>query len=94
MHPASHAPCERNGYLQDHAARLLASLRHWTGRDLLDPTLPPSVQARQLYHASFVVLSHNTDVDPLLNYANRAGLTLFELTWEELIMTPSPLTMD
>jgi hypothetical protein len=83
-----------NGYLQDHAARLLTSLRHWTGRDLVNPKLPPFAQARQLFHAPFVVLSHNTETDPLLNYANQAGLTLFELTWDELIVTPSRLTAE
>ena len=39
-------------------------------------------------------MSHNTETDPLLNYANQAGLTLFELTWDELIVTPSRLTAE
>jgi PAS domain-containing protein len=94
MHPASLAPCEWNGYLQDHAMRLLASLRHWTGRSLVDPTRSESAQARELYHASFAVLSHNSEADPLLNYANQAALTLFELSWDELIVTPSRLTAE
>ena len=58
--------------------RLLASLRHWTGRSLVDPTFSESAQSRELYHASFAVLSHNSEADPLLNYANKAALTLFE----------------
>ena len=94
MHPALHAPCEANEYLQDHVARLLSSLRHWTGRSLVDSNLSQHAQARELYHAPFPVLSHNTDPDPLLNYANQAALTLFELTWEELIRTPSRLTAE
>ena len=32
-----------------------------------------------------MVLSHDSRPDPVLDYANRIGLNLFELTWEELI---------
>ena len=42
----------------------------------------------------FVVLSHDSGSDPLLNYANEAGLYLFELPWEELIALPSRLTAE
>jgi hypothetical protein len=38
-----------------------------------------------LFNAPFVVLSHNTEAQPILNYANRAGVKFFELSWEELI---------
>ena len=50
--------------------------------------------ARELYHACFVVLSHDSSADPLLNYANAAGLSLFELSWTELIGMPSRLTAE
>lgn len=36
-----------------------------------------------------MVLSHNGAQDPILNYGNRTGLELFQLTWEELTATPS-----
>jgi len=88
------APCETNGYRQDHVGRILASLRRWTGRSLIDPRLVLTEQARRLFFSPFVVLSHNVDSDPLLNYANQAGLRLFEMTWEELIRTPSRLTAE
>ena len=48
---------------------------------MVDPVLAQSAQARELYRASFAVLSHDTEADPLLNYANQAALTLFELSW-------------
>jgi len=51
-------------------------------------------QARRLFYAPFVLLSHNTAPDPILNYANRAALTLFELTWEELVNLPSRKTAE
>ena len=74
--------------------RLLASLRHWTGRDLVDPALPMTEQARRIFDAPFAVLSHNTAADPILNYGNRVGMQLFELTWAELNHTPSRLTAE
>ena len=51
-------------------------------------------QARSLFYAPFVRLSHNTAPDPILNYANRVGLSLFELTWEELVNLPSRKTAE
>jgi hypothetical protein len=88
------APSARNFYLAAHVARLLASFRHWTGRDLVPPALSPEEQARELFHAPFVVLSHNTAPDPILNYANQTGLRLFELSWDELAVMPSRLTAE
>jgi hypothetical protein len=58
------------------------------------PVEPDQAQARTLFYAPFVVLSHNTDAQPILNYANRSGLKLFELTWEELIELPSRHTAE
>jgi hypothetical protein len=92
------APCdepgELNRYLEAHVARLLESYHYWTGKSLVQPDLLPAEQARQLYYASFVVLSHNTASDALLNYANKAGLNLFELDWAELTTLPSRCTAE
>jgi PAS domain-containing protein len=85
-------PSERNCYLEFHVTRLLRSFTHWTGKTLFDTSLPAVEQARQLFNALFVVLSHDTG--SVLNYANRAGLNLFELTWEELITLPSRQTAE
>ena len=87
-------PSEANHYCQFHVIRLLASWHHWTGGHLIDPELSAAEQARQLFQAPFAVLSHDTAPDPVLNYANQVGLTLFELTWEELVQTPSRLTAE
>jgi hypothetical protein len=87
-------PGEQNSYLAQHVTRMLASLRRWTGRNLVDPGLSKQDQARELFYAPFVVLSHNTDSDPLLNYANRAGLNLFALSWHDLIVLPSRCTAE
>lgn len=90
----SDEPGSANHYLAAHVARLLGSLRHWTGKNLLAPSLTIEEQARRLFEAPFVVLSHNTDADPTLNYANRSGLDLFELSWQELLVTPSRQTAE
>ncbi len=87
-------PGEVNQYLKDHVTRLLESYRHWTGKNLVQPDLPSAEQARKLYYSPFVVLSHDTGSDPLLNYANQAGLDLFELNWNELTTFPSRLTAE
>jgi hypothetical protein len=87
-------PCAANGYLERHAELLLASFRRWTGRDLVAPDLPRAAQARALFDAPFAVLSHDAAADPVLNYANRTALRLFELDWSELTATPSRLTAE
>ncbi len=94
MMAARAEPNEDNQYLPQHVARLLSSLTHWTGRNLIDPDFPPAEQARRLFYAPFALLSHDTAPDPLFNYANQTGLTLFELTWEELINLPSRLSAE
>lgn len=90
----SSEPNATNGYLAEHVNRLIASLRHWTGRNLVDVDSPSVHQARQLFHAPFVVLSHNQTSDPILNYANLVGLRLFELSWDELTCLPSRRTAE
>lgn len=87
-------PSEENNFLQEHVTRLIVSLRGWTGRNLVEPGSSNCQQARAVFHAPFVVLSHTTADDPMLNYANRAGLELFELTWDELIRLPSRRTAE
>ena len=88
------APCPANRYRVEHTERLRRSFHALTGRNLIDPALAPEVAADALFHAPFVVLSHNTGPDPLLTYGNQSALELFELTWEELIQMPSRLTAE
>jgi len=84
----------QNPYLQKHVSYLLASFAHWTGETLVEAEIAPAEQARRLFYAPFVVLSHNSAADPILNYANCQALDLFELTWEELIVLPSRKTAE
>jgi hypothetical protein len=73
---------------------LLNSFHHWTGRDLIERVGDSDYQAHALFQSPFVVVSHGTEEDPLLNYGNRVALELWELTWEQLVKTPSRLTAE
>lgn len=73
--------------LLDNFARLL-------GRDLIGRTGDAEGDARRLYAAPFAVLSHGTESDPVLNYANATALELWETTLETLLTTPSRLTAE
>ena len=74
--------------------RLLESYRHWTGHELLSRSGSLEDQARALFDAPFVVVSHGADPDPILNYGNHAALELWEMTWEQFSQTPSRHTAE
>ena len=74
--------------------RIARSLKHWTGRDLLPGTFPPAEFAERIVRAPFVLVSHGTEADPVLNYGNAAALALWEMSWDELTCTPSRLTAE
>ncbi len=73
---------------------LMNSYRHWVGRDLLLRKGEPEAQAQALFLAPFVVVSHGTEEDPILNYGSHLAMALWEMTWEELLQTPSRLTAE
>ncbi len=87
-------PDVANDFLADHVLLLRDSLHKLTGRDLVEGRPSALAAARQLFHAPFVLLSHNTDTDPILTYANLACLRLFEMQWEQLVVTPSRYTAE
>jgi MEKHLA domain len=78
-----------------HTQCLLASYRHWFRQDLLaDPSPDPKTTAHQLFFAPFVVLSHGTEADPILNYGNQTALNLWEMAWPDFTQMPSRLTAE
>lgn len=87
-------PAIDNDWLAQHADLLLRSYRHWTGRDLVDAGLDRVAAARALYHAPFVVLSHDTAADPLFTYANLSAQRLFERAWREIVGLPSRFSAE
>lgn len=76
------------------AGVLLDSFRRWTGRELIERDGSAEDQAQRLFAAPFVVASHGTETDPILNYGNRAALDLWEMDWQEFSRTPSRLTAE
>jgi len=64
------------------------------GRDLLERNAEPVEQAEALFHVPFVVVSHGIEPEPILNYGNRAALELWEMTWDQLVRTPSHQTAE
>jgi MEKHLA domain len=74
---------------------LLSSFHHWFERDLLtEQSADPAIAAHQLFFAPFVVLSHRTETDPVLNYGNQAALNLWEMDWADFTQMPSRLTAE
>ena len=76
-------------FLARHTRILCASYRHWTGLRLIDaePDAPQAIQ--QLFTAPFAVASHDTQPDPVFNYANRQAQELFGMDWAEITRLPS-----
>ncbi|QYR21017.1 MEKHLA domain-containing protein [Paenibacillus sp. sptzw28] len=69
------------------------SFRRATGQSLLDEPVFAGAPFKQLFHAPFVVLSHGTEGDPILNFG-KAALELWEMSWEAFTRTPSRLTAE
>ncbi len=76
-----------------HCQRLAHSYQYWTGEVLVLATEPADL-VQQLFHAPFILLSHGTEPDPILNYGNQAALDLWQLDWEQLTQMPSRLTAE
>ena len=77
-----------------HTTCLARSLKKWTGRDLLPEVSDPSGLSQKVFEAPFVLVSHGTEADPVLNYGNQTALSLWEMSWAELTRTPSRLTAE
>ncbi len=86
-------PSEANHYYQSHVALLLDSYQRLLHRSLLE-SVDERDWGRQVFTADFALLSHDTEQDPVFNYANRTALKLFEFSWDELIGLPSRLSAE
>lgn len=58
------------------------------------PGVAEAALARGVWEAPFVIVSHGTEADPVLNYGNQAALALWEMSWLELTRTPSRRTAE
>ncbi len=73
---------------------LLDSFQHWLHRELIPRSGSPLDDAQSLFEAAFVVVSHGTETDPILNYGNRTALDLWEIDIPTLLVTPSRMTAE
>ena len=73
---------------------LLDSFHHLLGYQLISRDSNQEDQAQALFEAPFVVVSHGTEPDPILNYGNKTALELWSMTWEEFTQTPSRLSAE
>jgi hypothetical protein len=87
-------PIWKTDFVMAHTACLARNLKHWTGRELVAGASRPDELAEKVFEASFVLVAHGTESDPILNYGNRAALALWEMSWAELTRTPSRLTAE
>ncbi len=87
-------PCEENQFQAEHAQLLLDSYRRLTGKALLRETVDTVQAAQQLFQAPFAVLSHDTQADPVFNYANLTALALFGFSWNEFTTLPSRMSAE
>src|SRR5437879_10851424 len=51
-----------------HTACLARSLKHWTGRELMPGVTSAIELAQEAFEATFVLMSHGMEADPVLNY--------------------------
>lgn len=74
---------------------LARSYQQLLGKKLIDRDLTDTYAlSKALFHAPFVVVSHGTQADPILNYGNQTALELWSMDWQQLTKTPSRLTAE
>jgi hypothetical protein len=87
-------PSETNLFLSEHIALMSNSYRKLLGKDLISKNKAYETPAKTLFHAPFVIVSHNTAEDPVFNYANLKALEVFGFSWEEFTQLPSRLSAE
>ena len=80
--------------LIEHCQHLLNSFKTLIGHDLIDRTQSIEIQAKNLFNANFVLVSHDTQPDPIFNYGNQTALDLWEFDWQNFIELPSRLSAE
>ena len=78
--------------LEIHIVRLVRSFRALTGRALLPERLAPDDLTAAARSAPFALLSHGTERDPLLNFANTVAVAVFALEDSDVGSMPTRLT--
>lgn len=87
------SPWKRPGW-PEHLSILLDSFHRLLGRQLVPRSGDAVQDARRVYEAPFVVVSHNGAADPILNFGNQTALDLWEMDLDAFLQTPSRLTAE
>ena len=87
------APWRHHNWIA-HTQIMLNSFRRFVGRELIARTGDIDEEARIVFDALFVVVSHGTQDDPVLNYGNGLALSLWKMDIPTLTSTPSRLTAE
>ncbi len=90
---AADKPWLQHGWTRQ-SQHILDSYERLVGHQLIERLGSEADQAEALFTAPFVVVSHGTEVDPLLNYANAAALQLWKISISTLLETPSRMTAE
>src|SRR5690606_16141460 len=78
-----------------HSRMLYDSFRRYHDVNLIDGEFRSDEDlASALYHAEFVLVSHDTQDDPVFNYANEVAQILWEMTWDEFVGLPSKFSAE
>lgn len=80
--------------LARHTRLLCESYQHWTGMRLIAADYDTDEAIDELMNAPFAVASHNTQDDPVFNYANNAALQLFGMERDEMMGLPSRFSAE
>ncbi len=78
----------------EHTQIMLDSYARLIGTELIDRGGDAQQQAERLFNAPFVVVSHGTQDDPLLNYATQVALDLWQVDVPTLLTMPSRTTAE
>lgn len=73
---------------------LLNSYKKLLNHDLINRNGDPFLESKAVFFAPFILVSHGTQSDPILNYGNQVALDLWETTWDSFISIPSRLTAE
>ena len=77
----------------EHIRNVLNSYTRLTGRRLIQ-RINPHKDLLNIETASFVLVSHNDSKSPVLNYGNQFALSLWEMSWDDFVKTPSSATAE
>jgi MEKHLA domain len=81
-------------YNVDWVNLLRSSLLNYVDRHLVAPDLAADAAAIEIFNAPYMLVSHDRSADPIFNYGNRTALELFEMDWQQFILTPSRLSAE